>query len=188
MRLKNRGFMLMLLGVVLLLSVGEIRAAEFSADVVTVFEGKESRGKVYVKGNRMRQEFPSASSTPNILIYNSDTRVVWMLRPQQKMYLEMPLTEEMVRDLMQAAKDRTGMKPLGSETVNGYPADKYETVFRTNGGEQRHYIWIAKKLGMIIKIESLDKSFSRDYRDIKEGGVPEAVLNPPAGYRKMSLP
>lgn len=188
MGLKKPSFMVVLLGIVLLLLAGEARAAEFSAEVITVFEGKESRGKVYVKGNCTRREFPSASGAPNILIYNSDTRVVWMLRPQQKMYLEMAMTEEMIRDLMQAAKEQAHMKPLGSETVNGYPADKYETVFRTNGGEQRHHIWIAKKLGMIIKMESLDKSFTQDYRDIKEGGVPEAVLNPPPDYRKMSLP
>ncbi len=187
MGIKNRGFITVLLGIVLLLWGGEVLAAEFSAQVITHFQGQESRGKVYVKGNRIRQEFPSGSGV-RIVIYNADTKMVWMVRPERKMYLEMPLGEEMIRDLMQAAKDRAGMKPLGTETVNGYLSDKYETVFRENGGELRHYIWIAKKLGMIIKIDSLDQSFSREYREIKEGGVPEALLAPPPDYEKMSLP
>jgi len=60
MGIKNRGFFVVLVGIVLLLLAGEARAAEFSAEVISVFQGKESRGKVYVKGNRMRQEFHSA--------------------------------------------------------------------------------------------------------------------------------
>jgi hypothetical protein len=187
MGLKNRGFIMALFSIVLLLSAGEVLAAEFSAQVITIYQGQESRGQVYVKGNRIRQEFPSGSGA-KIVIYNADTKMAWILRPERKMVLEMPLTEEMIRGLMQEAKDRAGMKPLGTETVNGYSSDKYETVFRENGGELRHYIWIAKKLGMIIKIDSLDKSFSREYREIKEGGVPEALLAPPPDYEKMSLP
>lgn len=186
MGLKNRGF-IVLLSIVLLLWGGEVLASEFSAKVITHFQGKESRGKVYVKGNRIRQEFPSESGA-RIVIYNADTKMAWIVMPESKMYLEVPITEEMIRGLMQVAKDQAGMKPLGSETVNGYSSDKYETVFRMNGSELRHYIWIAKKLGMIIKIDSLDKSFFREYQEIKEGGVPEALLAPPPDYQKMGLP
>ena len=177
----------MLLSLIVLLLGGEVLAAEFSAQVVTHFQGEETRGKVYVKGNRIRQEFPSGGGT-KIIIYNADTKLAWMIMPERKMYLEMPITEEITRSLMQAANDQGQMKPLGSETVNGYSADKYETVFRLNGGELRHYIWIAKKLGMIIKVDSLDKSFSREYREIKEDEVPEAIFAPPADYQKMRLP
>ncbi len=187
MRVKNRGFIVVLLNIVLLLLAVEVRAAEFSALVITHFHGKESRGKIYVKGNRIRQELPSESGA-RIVIYNADTKMAWMLMPERKMYLEVPISEEMIRGLMQVSKDQSDLKPLGSEKVNGYISDKYETVFRMDGGELRHHIWIAKKLGTIIKIDSLDKSFSREYREITEGGVPESLLAPPADYHKMSLP
>jgi hypothetical protein len=187
MGIQIRGVIVVLLNIIVLLLAGEVRAAEFSAQVITHFHGKESRGKVYVKGNRIRQELLSNSGA-RIVIYNADTKMAWMIMPERKMYLEVPLSEEMIRGLMQVAKDQADMKPLGSEKVNGYSSDKYETVFRMNGGEQRHHIWIAQKLGMIIKIDSLDKSFSREYRDITEGGVPEALLIPPSDYQKMSLP
>lgn len=187
MGLRKRGFIVVLLSIVLLLLGGEVLAAEFSAQVITHFQGKESRGKVYVKGNRIRQELPSESGARTV-IYNADTKIAWMVMPERKMYLEVPISEEMIRGLMQVAHDQAAMKPLGSETVNGYSADKYETVFRMNGGELRHYVWIARKLGMIIKIDSLDKSFSREYREIEEGEVLEALLAPPPGYQKLSLP
>jgi len=187
MGIKNRGFIAVVLGICWLILAGETLAAEFSAQVVTIYQGQESRGKVYVKGSRIRQEFPSGSGVKTV-IYNADTKIAWMLRPERKMYLEMPLGEEMPRDLMQMSAEKAGMNPLGSETVNGYDTDKYETVFRENGGEQKHYVWIAKKLGMIIKINSLDQSFSREYREIKEGGIPDALFLPPPGYQKMGLP
>ena len=89
---------------------------------------------------------------------------------------------------MQSAKDQGQINPLGSETVNGYSTNKYETAFQLNGGELRHYIWVANKLGLIIKVESLDKTFSREYQEIKEGKVPEAMFAPPVDYQKMDLP
>lgn len=177
----------MLLSLVALLLTGEVLAAEFSAQVLTRFQGEETRGKVYVKGNRIRQEFPSGGGA-KIIIYNADTKLAWMVMPERKMYLEMPITEEITRSLMQAAKDQGQMNPLGSETVNGYSTNKYETAFRLNGGELRHHIWVAKTLGLIIKVESLDKTFSREYREIKESQVPEAIFAPPADYQKMRLP
>lgn len=180
-------FIGILLSLVALLLTGEVLAAEFSAQVVTRFQGEETRGKVYVKGNRIRQEFPSGGGT-KIIIYNADTKLAWMVMPERQMYLEMPITEEITRSLMHAAKDQAQMKPLGSETVNGYSTNKYETAFRLNGGELRHHIWIAKRLGLIIKVDSLDKTFSREYREIKEGEVPEALFAPPADYQKMRLP
>lgn len=182
-----RSFIGMLLSLVALLLTGEVLAAEFSAQVLTRFQGEETRGKVYVKGNRIRQEFPSGGGA-KIIIYNADTKLAWMIMPERKMYLEMPITEEITRSLMHAAKDQGQMNPLGSETVNGYSTNKYETAFRLNGGELRHHIWVAKKLGLIIKVESLDKTFSREYREIKEGEVPEAMFAPPVDYQKMHLP
>jgi hypothetical protein len=182
-----RSFIGMLLSLAALLLGGEVLAAEFSAQVLTRFLGKETRGKVYVKDNRIRQEFPSGRGA-KIIIYNADTKLAWMIMPERQMYLEMPITEEITRSLMHAAKGQGQMKPLGSETVNGYSTNKYETTFRLNGGELRHHIWVAKKLGLIIKVESLDKTFSREYREIKEGEVPEAMFAPPVDYQKMDLP
>ncbi|MDP1760592.1 MAG: hypothetical protein Q8L43_00010, partial [Deltaproteobacteria bacterium] len=73
-----RSFIGMLLSLVALLLTGEVLAAEFSAQVLTRFQGEETRGKVYVKGNLIRQEFPSGGGT-KIIIYNADTKLAWMI-------------------------------------------------------------------------------------------------------------
>jgi hypothetical protein len=165
---------------------GGVWAAEFSAQVVSRLDGRETQGKVYVKDKNMRLEMGGSRSI--ITILRSDKGVFWSLMPERKMYLEMPLTQEMTRDLGQFAQDHAKMTSLGRETVGGYLCDKYETEFKTNGGSIKHYMWIAQKLGMSIKIVSLDNSFSREYRDIKEGAVPDAVFEVPPGFIKMNVP
>ena len=161
-------------------------AAEFSAQVVSRLDGRETQGKVYVKDKNMRLEMGGSRSM--ITILRSDKGVAWSIMPERKMYLEIPLTPEMTRDLGQFAQDHAKMTSLGRETVGGYLCDKYETEVKTNGGSVKHYMWIAQKLGMPIKIVSLDNSFSREYRDIKEGAVPDAVFEVPPGFTKMNVP
>ncbi len=161
-------------------------AAEFSAQVVSSLEGRETRGKVYVKDKNLRLEMGGSRSM--ITILRSDKGVAWSIMPEKNMYLEIPLTLEMIRDLGQFAQDHAKMTSLGRETVGDYLCDKYKTEFKTNGGSVKHYMWIAQKLGVPIKIVSLDNSFSREYRDIKEGAVPDAVFELPPGFLKMNIP
>jgi outer membrane lipoprotein-sorting protein len=167
--------------------VGLAQAAEFSASIVTRSGAQESYGKIYVKGKNIRRETQSGSDT-TIVIGMMDKKLFRIIRPGQKMYLEMPLTDDMVRELTQVAKEHAQMKRLGPETVNGYATDKYETTFTDQGATLKHFMWIAPKLEMPIKIVSADGSFSMEYRDIKEGGVDAAVFEIPPGYQKMGEP
>ena len=59
---------------------------------------------------------------------------------------------------------------------------------RPTAGRGRASYRISKKLGAPLRIESADKSFSIDYKDIKEGGVDDALFEVPAGYQKMNMP
>jgi outer membrane lipoprotein-sorting protein len=163
------------------------QAAEFSASIVTRSGTMESRGKIFVKGNHIRRETSRGADTM-IIIGLLDKKLVRIIRPGSKVYLEMPLTDDLVRELKQTAQEQTQMKLVGTETVNGYATDKYETTFKSNGATQTHFMWIAKKLGMPIKIVSTAGSFIMEYRDIKEGGVADSLFEAPPGYQKMGGP
>jgi outer membrane lipoprotein-sorting protein len=169
------------------LLAGPIPAAEFSAVVVRRLDSQETQGKVYVKGDKVYREFVTGKEV-TITILRPDKQVIWMVMPGRKVYMEMPLTKEMTRELGQFAKDQASMIHLGTETVNGYLSDKYETSVKNNGGFIKHTMWVSKKLGVPIKITSPEGSFSMDYRDIKEGGVPDSVFEAPLGYQKMTKP
>ncbi len=162
-------------------------AAEFTARIVSRLDNRETRGQIAVKGDRLRREFPSANGA-TIVIGRRDRRVIWMVMPAQKRYLEMPFTQETYEKMAQVSKDVAKMKLLGTETVNGYATEKYETSLKTNGSAHQSLMWVSKQLGMPIKIVSLDGSFSQEYQDIKEGGVPDSLFEEPQGYQKVTVP
>ena len=163
-------------------------AAEFSAQMIARNPDLgETQGKIYIKGDKIRQEFGPGEEA-HISILRPDIQVVWMVMPGQKMYMEMPLTPQATGKMMQMPRDEARMKLLGTETVNGYATDKYETVARDNGKSSQYYLWVAKKLGLPIKMTSPDDSFSMEYQNIKEGGVPDSLFEIPAGYQKMTIP
>lgn len=163
---------------------GWVQAAEFSATVVTRLNGRETRGKIYVKGDKLSREVASGQET-TVAILRPDRNLIWIVRPASKVYLELPFTEEMAGDLAQFTKERADKVLLGTEEINGYLTDKYETSVKNNGGAVKHLMWVARKLGQPIKAVSPDGSFSMEYRDIKEGGVPDAVFEAPPGFEKM---
>jgi outer membrane lipoprotein-sorting protein len=163
-------------------------AAEFSAQMITRGAHTEgTQGKIYVKGDKIRQEFGGGEEA-HISILRPDKQVVWMVMPGQKMYMEMPLTAQATGKMMQMPQDEAQTKLLGTETVNGYAADKYETVTKNNGKSAKHYVWVAKKLGLPIKMTGPDHSFSMEYQNIKEGEVPDSLFEIPAGCQKMTMP
>ncbi len=90
----------------------------------------------------------------------------------------MPITEA------QKAK----MKQVGTETVNGYACDKYETTITHQGKPMKVFTWVATDLGVPIKIVSEDGSFSIEYKDIKPGQVADSMFEVPQDYKKMKLP
>jgi outer membrane lipoprotein-sorting protein len=185
--MRNHRLSIILTIVLSFLLAGLAQAAEFSADVLMQGRGQEHQSKIYVKGDKVRQEI----STPrgeSVSILRRDQKVMWMLMPGQKSYLEMPLNQQAFARAMNMPEASVSKKFLGTETLNGYETDKYETTVTTRRGTVKSTIWLAKKLGVPIRIESADKSFRVDYKNIKVGGVDDAVFEVPAGYQKMSMP
>ena len=170
------------------LAASLVQAAEFSANIITRAEGQEMRGKIFMKGQKIRNELDAEGQT-NITIVRPDKKVVWMVMPAEKMYMEMPVTDEAQEKLLiKKPEDQAKMKLLGTETVNGYECDKYEMSTTVEGKPVKQYNWVAKKLGMAIKVEAADGSFSMEYRDINMAGVADALFEVPQGYQKMAMP
>ena len=186
--LTSQRFMVGMVTALMFVLVSLASAAEFSATVFSKAKGEEMQGKVFVKGDKMRNEVNMGGET-NITITRPDKKVVWIAMPQQKMYMEMPLSDKMQQRM--ALKDpeiRARMKLLGTETVNGYECEKYEMSNVVEGKPITSHVWIAKKFGLSIKSVTTDGSMSMEYRDIKVGGVADSVFEMPQGYQKMEMP
>jgi hypothetical protein len=185
---KHR-FLWVVLGTILLLWAGLAQAAEFSATMVTKAGGMEIPGKVYVKGDKMRNEI-QASGHPIINILRPDKMLVWIIMPQQKAYMEMPINQGTQQQMMTTLteKQKAKMKKVGSETIDGYACEKYETTVNHQGKSMKVYTWIATDLGVPIKVVSEDGSFSMEYKDIKPMQLADSQFEAPEGYKKVKMP
>ena len=188
MRVWQRSLWGIALGTVLLLAASLVQAAEFTATMVTKAGGVEIPGKIYVKENKVRNEVQAGGQT-SIHILRPDKKVVWIIIPQQKAYVEMPITHTAQQKMLPLTEDQKAkMKKVGTETINGYTCDKYETTMSHQGKPMQVFTWVATDLGVPIKIVSEDGSFSMEYKDIKPGQVADSLFDVPQDYKKMQLP
>lgn len=188
MPMWKRSLLGMALATICLLSASLAQAAEFTATMITKAEGMEIPGKVSVKDNKMRNEIQAAGHT-SIHIMRPDKKLVWVIVPEQKAYLEMPISQGAQQKMLTLTEDqKVTMKKIGSETIDGHACDKYETTMSHQGKPTKVLTWIATDLGVPIKVVSEDESFSMEYRDIKVEKVADSQFEPPPGYQKMKMP
>ena len=98
------------------------------------------QGKVFIKGDKERREV----STPmgaHVTIVRRDKKVMWNLMPGQKSYMEMPLDQKALTKVLDVPQEGVTKKLLGTETLNGYEAEKYEyTTAKADGRERKSII------------------------------------------------
>lgn len=182
-KMGTRPFQLAILWVVsLFLFSSPAMAIEFSADMFIQPKDEEPlKGKIYVKGDKVRQEMTEEGEV-QIMIIRPDKKVTWMIIPEDKTYLEMPYQAEDKTFEEWTAEKESKAKLLGEETVSGLQSRKYESI---EDGEKT-YFWISKKFPFPVKVE--DAEVTMEYRNIKEGSVPDSLFELPSGYEKMTMP
>lgn len=157
-------------------------AADFSADFVVKSKGEdEIVGKVFVKGQKVRQEI-SEGDEKQVLIIRPDKGVTWMLTSEDKSYMEIPYESQgQAFEVWTAESEKQG-KLLGEEAVAGHPCKKFELV---EDGEKTTY-WVSKKLSFPIKVQ--DSESVMEYKNIKEGTMDDALFEVPQGFEKLTTP
>jgi Domain of unknown function (DUF4412) len=165
-------------------------AAEFTADSIQKQHDMEMKGKIYVKGEKMRMDMTKEGEKTST-ITRIDKKVIWIINHGDKMYMEMPA----MVDTLQASKidvDLTKIadkKKVGTEKVNGYKCDKYLITYKDKSmGTMTQ--WISKKLNYPIKMvyHSSYGDMYTNYKNIKEGRVKNSVFEIPKDYKKMTMP
>ena len=165
-------------------------AAEFSADMIQKSPMGNTNGKVFVKGENLRQEINMGGQN-QIMIFQKEKGVVWILMPGQRMYMEMTAGGEqnMAPPTPEEMEKMGDKKYLGEEKVNGYKCKKFRYT-SNDPSVGTTTMWISKKLNFPIKTEMEGSSgpMSMEYKNIQEKKLPESLFKIPAGYQKMSMP
>ena len=164
--------------------------AEFSADLIIDNPQGKFTGKVYIKGDKIRQEILK-QDMKQVTILRLDKGVTWNLMPENKMYMEIPGTGKGATDpeIEEKIKDMAEKKSLEKEKVKGYVCEKYQYIYHDKSlGVLTQ--WFSKKLNYPIKTEYKAAAYHMltEYKNIKEESIPNSLFEIPSGYQKMQLP
>ncbi len=187
-----------------LVGIGHVAGAqEFSADM-TKNNGRAD--KIYAGKTKVRWESNEQNSTMGrTAAILDDAQNTWViLMPDRRMYMDSP-PGMMVKQLLthlwrvqdadnacpewkkvaeEAGSDKNwgSCTKIGSDTVNGRSAVKYEGV--SKDGKKTH-IWVDSKLRCVVKTDEGSGSF--ELRNIQEGPQPASLFEIPAGYTKFDM-
>jgi hypothetical protein len=170
----------------ILLSGGTAFAAEFSADMVMKGpDGQGMSGKVFVKGQKIRQEMDQ-DGEKMITILRLDRKLSWVIMPDEKVYMEMKMRESAEDPSLVEKADPARIRRLGKETVNGFICEKIQVTEKGTVITQ----WLSEELGWPIKgeVKGPEGISTHEYKNIGKGGVSETLFEIPAGFQKMSVP
>ena len=175
-----------------LLVSGFCSGAEFSADMVQKVFKRTFKGKLYVKGNKLRREATIPGVRTEIAIYRPDKKSIWYVMPKSKTYMK--VTDRIViggdDPAATARMKQIGvMKKLGKEKINGYVCSKVQWATK---GPAKYVLteWTSDKLIMPLRTEfkSSRGIVLIEYKNIKQGGVPDSVFELPKGYKRVKTP
>lgn len=175
---------------------GEVKSAvkgagNFSADIEETVGDRTSKGKLYVKGKKMRREI-AEGDTKQIVILDMDKDVTWLIDPAAKTAMEikgvtaMMPNEENAEEML---KDLGTRKHVGKETVNGQVCDKYVFTFHNaNMGTQTQRV--SQKLGIMVRMEGQDAGVKmiQDVKNIQVTKVSDSLFEVPSDYTKVAMP
>ena len=169
--------------VIFLLSGVGIASADCTADYVTTSEGKKIiDGKVFIKGDLIRQEILNEKGGDAIMILRPDRSEVWMVNPAERKYMVFPIDKKEGQLEKWNEKREGNAKYLGKEKVSGLKCKKY--VMTDKG--RKSYFWISEKFPFPVKFES--EAVCTQYKNIKTKCLSKSVFEVPSGYQKMSIP
>lgn len=141
--------------------------AEYSADESIQTEEGTMQQHVYVTPAKERKEMLTGGGDGGIQILRFDTKVLWILMPSEKMYMEHPMSggKGQRDDRSQWTYEDTAM---GEETLNGVRVTKYKTIATsTDGKKYGGFSWRTRE-GITLKQDLLYKEGNEKKRMLTE--------------------
>lgn len=168
--------------IIFLISVATLSGAhgalEFSASLIVSPTGLTPyAGKIFVKGQKIRQEHPGPDGT-QIMIFRPDIQVTWILTKPGNMCMQMPyLASDNPFGEWTTLKSKSA-KFVGKEVFRGMPCSKYQAV---EDGIDTLY-WISDQLFFPVKIQNRDETI--ECENIQRCRLEDSLFEIPASYRK----
>lgn len=164
---------------------------EYSADSSMETEAGAMNGRIYSAPGKERREMDQGGKKM-ITIMRKDKKVTWMLMPEQKMYMEMPMDSGRPQP-GNTSDYKIDATVVGTETVNGIKATKSKVVMTdSKGNKMGGFMWrttdgIAVKSDVLAMGGGSKMRMKSELTNLKIGHQDPALFEIPAGYTTMSM-
>ena len=155
-------------------------------------EAGAMNGRVYSAPGKERREMEQRGKKM-ITITRQDKKVTWMLMPEQKMYMEMPMEGGRPSNPESISSYKIDATEVGPETVNGIKATKSKVVMTdSKGNKMGGFMWrtsdgIAVKTDILAIGSGNKMRMKSELTNLKVGHQDPALFEIPAGYAPMSM-
>ena len=164
---------------------------EYSADSVIQNEEGTIEQHIYVTPTKERKELLTGSGDGGIQIFRFDNKVMWVLMPSEKMYMENSIMGKgKGNDPSQWTYEDTVM---GEEMLNGMKVTKYKTIATsTDGKKYGGFSWRTKE-GISIKQDLLykegndKKRMMTELKNVTIGRQDPKLFEIPEGFTKFDM-
>ena len=166
--------------------------AEYSADATIENEEGTTKQKIFVTPTKERKEMLTGSGEGAVQIFRYDSKVMWMLMPSEKMYMEHSIAGGPAKgnDTSQWTYEDTA---VGEETLNGMKVTKFKTIATsTDGKKYGGFSWRTKE-GINLKQDLLYKEGNEKKRMLTElsnlqvGRQDPKLFEIPDGFTKFDM-
>ncbi|NIM97696.1 MAG: DUF4412 domain-containing protein [candidate division Zixibacteria bacterium] len=177
----------------LMILVGLSWAAQFTAETTIDQLGQKQKVKLYVKGQKMREETVDVFGQKQILITGPGKGQTFILYPETRTYTPLPAAtaQSPIGQDEEALKKIGIRRKIGQEDLNGYLCDKYEIAFH-NKYRGKMIVWVARKLDYPIQMIQVDGppigAVDRKLTSIKEEDLDDSLFRVPDDYRRIKPP
>jgi len=163
---------------------------EYSADSYLETSDGITQGTVYVAYGKERREYVQ-DGEKTVMIIRQDKKVVWMLQPEEKTYMEIKIPKEGRKDDLSAYKIEQTV--VGPETINGVRTTKSKIIMIGPKGDKLGGFYWKSTEGIVVKTDAIavdKKSKERiksELTNLKLGKQNPSLFEIPAGYEKMDM-
>lgn len=166
-------------------------AAEFKADMtIQSEEGSQVDGRIFVSNKNVRQEI-KASSGEQVLLVDGNSDVMYVLIPDQKMYMQRKNTQfipDESEDPEKYLAAQGSVEKVGTESIEDYKCDKYH-VNNHGEGTGETTLWISRKLNYPLKIfvENSQGKTMLNYSNVVEKDLDDSLFSLPEDYNEVEM-
>lgn len=166
---------------------------EHSAIRTLEAQGQRIEQRYYHRSAGVNRADTEMKGQQSSMIMRLDRNVVWIVAPQQGMYMEMSLQDPQARARVADIPDNdriTDFSFVTQEPVNGVLANKYQVASTDAQGERvEGYLWTSNDHDVLVKMDLSDgkSHVVMELRDLQVGPQPAALFEPPGGYRKVAM-